>query len=68
MKIMIRYCKHMRKDGSYNTVVFDDENRTYSDCDSILKDSNYVFVEAQMSKDVDSLRDALAENGYRKVG
>ena len=61
MLIKVMYCKYLRKDGSFNTVYFDTESKR------ILNDNydgNYVFIEARMSKDVDTLREALIKDGY----
>lgn len=63
MKVMVRYCRHMRRDGSYNTVVFDDETKTIAD---FAPPENCAFVEARLSGDVDALKKTLLENGYRK--
>ena len=53
----------MRRDGSYNTVVFDDETKTIAD---FAPPENCAFVEARLSGDVDALKKTLLENGYRK--
>lgn len=60
MIIKVAYCKYVRKDGSINMVVFDTEKKKLlNDCSE-----NYIFVEAQMSHDVDTLREALIKDGY----
>ena len=63
MIIKVEYCQHMRKDGSYNCVVFDIEKQQLSNrCGDYYPGE--VFVEAHMSCDVNSLRDKLIEEGY----
>lgn len=73
MRIMFKYCGYCRKDGSYNTVTFDEEAKVFtnkttpSDKWSLDLQGNFkpiVFVEAHMSSDVDHLRDQLIRNGY----
>ena len=64
MKMKVMYCKRSRKDGTFNTVAFDTDAKTYSNRSEGV---DCVFVEAQMSRDVDGLRDALSEQGYRLV-
>ena len=64
MRIMVKYCGYLRKDGTYNACTIDTEERTYTNnCDSCCD----VFVEAYMSRDVDSLRRNVVRNGYKEV-
>ena len=60
MIIKVVYCKHIRKDGTCNQVVFDIDKKV------LLNDihENFTFVEAAVSKDVDNLREALIKDGY----
>ena len=72
MKVTVKYCGYCRKDGSYNTVTFDTEKKIFTN----KTDPNYskwktpwetsAFVEAYMSKDVDSLREKLISDGYQE--
>lgn len=64
MKMKVMYCAKSRKDGSYNTVVFDTDSKVFS---SRAGDGHCIFVEARMSRDVDSLREALIGQGYSET-
>lgn len=63
MRIKIAYCKHVRKDGSINQVTFDPEKKMFTRKDV---STDFIFVEAQMSRDVDSLVRELVNNGYEE--
>lgn len=65
MKILIKYCGYCRNDGTYNEVGFDTETKTYSNWVENEPDrTEYAFVEAYMSRDVNSLRRSLNKEGY----
>lgn len=63
MIIKVTYCKKMRKDGSYNEVVFDTDAKQilHGGYDVII---DRAFVEAAISSDVDNLRMRLYRDGY----
>ena len=62
--IKVAYCGYVRKDGSINQLTFYPEEKTFTNKDV---SSNFTFVEARISADVDALRDTLKENGYKEV-
>ncbi len=73
MRIMVKYCGYCRKDGSYNSVTFDEEAKVFTNksnpSDKWYRDlqGNFqplTFVEAYMSNDVNHLREELIKNGY----
>lgn len=61
MKIKVAYCKYVRKDGSVNSCAIDTEKKTYTNHSYAKLD---VFIEAAVSKDVDSFRKAIKADGY----
>lgn len=63
MKIKVKYCQHVRKDGTSNMVLFDTEKKKFTIWDSIYI-PNVAFIEAHMSRDVNALRRYLTNNGY----
>ena len=72
MKVTVKYCGYCRKDGSYNTVTFDTETKTFTNKTSPNYDrwaspwETSAFVEAYLSRDVDALRDTLIRDGYQE--
>ena len=65
MRIKVAYCKHVRKDGTINAVLFDTETKEYwNDDDLYYPYASYEFVEAAQSRDVNALRERLKREGY----
>ena len=64
MKVKVAYCKYVRKNGTINTVWFDTEERKFTSSDSMYRCD--VFIEAQQSKDVNSLREHLRKEGWQE--
>ena len=67
MKIKVAYYGYIRKNGRYNMVMFDTENKTYVNWDGGYASCATVIAAAH-SCDVDFLRAQLDANGYKHVG
>ena len=69
MLIKLEYAKHMRKDGTYNSVIFDTDTKQYSDSYEypVSPHKTYTYIEAALSKDVDTMRETLIAEGYTHV-
>lgn len=69
MIITVEYCQYMRKDGSYNRCAIDTERKIYCNHSEAYRfDEPNAYVEAHMSRDVDSARRCAIKSGYREVG
>ena len=66
MKVKVAYYGYIRKNGRYNMVVFDTENKTYVTWDDGCT-PDAVLVETMLSRDVDAMRAHLDANGYKHV-
>lgn len=66
MKLHIKYCGYMRNDGTYNEIYMDTETKSYWDFK--YHHSDFQFVEAYMSRDVNALRKRLQEEGWNYKG
>lgn len=74
MVIKIQYCQHMRKDGTYNTVIFDTNKKVFSTSESKFESkyktkdwSKRCFVEAYKSSDVNDVVSALRADGFAEL-
>lgn len=65
MKVKVMYCKYVRKNGTCNMVWFDTEKREFTSADTLYRRCD-VFIEAQQSKDVNSLREHLRKEGWQE--
>ena len=66
MIIKVAYYKHVRVNGTYNMVIFDSEDKTYSNWDGGYS-RDAILVEASISRDVNDLREELIKDGYREI-
>lgn len=62
MIVKVAYCKHVRKDGTINSVWFDTVEKQFTSSDTAYGFD--VFIEAAQSRDVNALRERLRKEGY----
>lgn len=64
MKAKVVYCGYVRKNGTFNSVWFDTEERKFTSADTAYGCD--VFIEAKQSKDVNALRERLRKEGWQE--
>lgn len=66
MKIKVYYFGYIRKDGTNNAIVVDTEKKIYNNDPRCYYGSDLAFIEAHMSRDVDSFREKVIAEGYKE--
>lgn len=61
MVIKIMYCKHCRKDGTYNCITIDTDRERFTNHSDVWCE---YFVEAQKSEDINLIREQLINRGF----
>jgi len=75
MLIKFKYCRHMKKDGTFTNVSFDTDRKVFTKDEAVyeLKMSGNVnweqtcFVEAAIAIDVKHLIETLIADGYKEL-